>query len=398
MDIVLIGLQAPLFSIAVLLGSYVLVITLAPAFFSGESGARVTRKLRYVFVVPAHNEEKVLAGTLESIRQIDYPPEIFDIVVVADNCTDATAQIAEIHGATVFERHDPAHRGKGYALNWIIPRLLDSHKIHDAFLFVDADSLVSRNFLEEMNRSLAEGHRVVQSSDLVLDNTGNWRVQLMLLAFALQNYVRPLGRTLLGFSAGLKGNGMCFSREILGSVPWNNESLGEDTDMGLELIRRGISIRFNPKAVVYAQMPMDAMSAATQRMRWEGGRFATIRGRIPGLLVEAWRKRNWLLLEAVVDAAFPPLAIFGVFATLFLGLNAFLLRIGSIQSTVGIWAWGIVLACLAIHCGLGLLLSPVRRASLLALRYLPVYVAWKLAVYFRMFRSQSGKEWIRTAR
>jgi cellulose synthase/poly-beta-1,6-N-acetylglucosamine synthase-like glycosyltransferase len=400
MDILFFALQVPFLALGFLLSLYLLILTLAPYLIPKRKKQTPSTKKKFAIIIPAHNEETVIQGTLRSALHIAYPKELFDVIVVADNCTDQTAKIALACGAIVFQRVDTTKRGKGYALNWIVPQVLERLPApgYDACVVVDADSVISSNFLEEMNISLQEGHRIIQSSDLVLDNSNSWRVQLMLIAFALQNYVRPLGKSRLGLSALLKGNGMCFAVDVVRKLKWDEASLGEDLDMSTELIRQGERIHFNPDPVVYAIMPEHASGAATQRIRWEGGRFASMKNRVPGVLKEAWKKKSVHIFEAALDAAFPPLALLLLGSGVFVLLNALLVSMGWVTSKVMLWGWGSVIAMMVIHCVLGLMLAKVHPRNLLAFLYVPRYLIWKIGVYRSMLAGKATKAWVRTER
>ncbi|MEO8168969.1 MAG: glycosyltransferase family 2 protein, partial [bacterium] len=326
-ELVISIIELPFLAVGFFFTTYLLFITIAPmVIWKPKKRESKENKKKFAIIIPAHNEEKVIDITLRSAKHISYPSDLFDLIVVADNCTDRTAKIALASGAIVFERFDSNRRGKGYALNWIIPQVMTRLPKYDACVFVDADSIIQPNFLEEMNSSLQRGQRIIQGSDLVLDNSNAWRVQLMLIAFALQNYVRPLGKSRLGFSTPLKGNGMCFAADVLRTMKWDEGSLGEDLDMGMELIAAGEKIHFNPDAVVYASMPTHAESAATQRTRWEGGRFASMKTKVPRILGEAWKQKSIYIFEAAVDAAFPPLAIILLSSAVFVLLNVLFLK------------------------------------------------------------------------
>lgn len=399
-DTIVILLQAPLLALAAFLAFYVLVVTVAPLVIPAKPKPAVATRKKFAIIIPAHNEEKVIEKTLHSVFRVDYPRELYDVIVVADNCTDHTARIALECGAIVFQRNDPVRRGKGYALNWITPQVLERLPApgYDACIFMDADSVMMPSFLDEMNRSLHQGHRVIQSSDLVLENSTSWRVQLILIAFALQNYVRLLGKSRLGFSVLLKGNGMCFDASLLRTVKWDESSLGEDLDMGIDLIRRGEKIYFNPDAVVYALMPEQASSATTQRMRWEGGRFASLRRRVPKLLREAWQKKSLALFEAAIDAAYPPLAIMLLVSAAFALINYGLLSAGIIGNATIFGGWVAVLGMITLHCLFGLMVARIRFRNMLALLYVPRYLLWKLRVYLAMLIGHTQKGWVRTER
>jgi 1,2-diacylglycerol 3-beta-glucosyltransferase len=400
MEVVFLILLVPVLALALFFSLYLVLLTVAAVVVPRRNKRMATKYRKFAIVIPAHNEEKVIEGTLRSAFSIAYPREMFDVIVVADNCTDQTAGIALGAGAIVFQRFDPRRGGKGYALNWIIPQILEGFPApgYDACVFVDADSVISENFLEEMNYALESGQRIIQSRDLVRDNSNSWRVQLMLVAFLLQNYVRPLGKSCLGLSVPLKGNGMCFSTDVLRTLRWDETSLGEDLDMALELIRRGEKIHFNPAPVVYAIMPEDASSARTQRIRWEGGRFASMRRRVPLVLKEAWRKKSLYIFEAAVDAAFPPLALLLLGSLGFALLNVLLVKGGFLSALWTLWGWVLVLAFMIVHIVIGLMIARVSFKSLLAFLYVPRYLVWKMGVYLSMILGRTQKAWLRTER
>jgi len=176
---------------------------------------------RFAIIIPAHNEEHTIAGTIRSCLGVDYPRDRFDVVVIADNCSDNTGTVARGLGADVLERTDGVNRGKGHALRWAFDTLGEREPRYGAFVVVDADSVVTPNYLAVMNGYLDRGARAVQSADLVTANRRSWSTEVTRLGFTLYNHVRPLGRKVLGFSAGLRGNGMCFDAGLFDDIPWN---------------------------------------------------------------------------------------------------------------------------------------------------------------------------------
>ena len=219
----------------------------------------------------------MLAHTLESLAAQDFPAERREVVVIADNCSDATAALARAHGAVVMERVNQDERGKGYALQWALEQLLARPRPADAFVIVDADTCAAPDFLEKMAARLAaqtdaRGFCALQGRYGVLNAGDGWRAALMAAAFDLFNHVKPLGRDRLGLGVGLKGNGMAFTRALLQAAPWRGDSVTEDIDYALDLVRRhGVRVGYAPEAVVRAQMPTTAGQAATQRARWRAG-------------------------------------------------------------------------------------------------------------------------------
>ena len=183
---------------------------------------------RLAVLIPAHDEELVLASTLLSLRAQDFPADRFEMIVVADNCTDSTAEIARAHGVSVWERQNLAQRGKGWALAWATQKLLTRETPPDAVVIIDADTHAAPDFLTRMadalkTRTDTRGFCAIQGRYGVLNADEGWRAALMAGAFDLFNHVKPLGRDALGLSVGLKGNGMAFTRALLEAAPWRGD-------------------------------------------------------------------------------------------------------------------------------------------------------------------------------
>lgn len=357
------------------------------------------RARRLCVLIPAHNEELLLGAVLERLRGLEYPPESYHVVVIADNCTDGTAEVARAHGAEVLERKDPARRGKGYALDWALGLLLRNPCPFDAFVLLDADSVPSPNFLAVMNAALEQGHPVIQAHYDVLNVQESWRTRLMACALALAHYVKPLGRNYFGLSDGLKGNGMCFSREVLERVPWSGESITEDIEYTLRLVREGIRIEFAPEAVVWAQMPTTGKQAATQRQRWEGGRYALLRQAL-GLLGQGVRRRSLMLFDRAVELLIPPFAelftlplVFSVLAGVWLWLAP-----ESAAARYLLWSWVGVLTLQVLYLAVGLIVARVPLSVASALLFAPGYILWKFCIYGAMWMRRGTGGWVRTER
>lgn len=367
--------------------------------------------MQITVLIPAHQEELVLAATLESLKLQDYPSHLLEIVVVADNCTDSTAQIARDNGATVLERFNAEERSKGYALDWAITHLLARSEPPEAVVIVDADTWAAPDFVGIMAVRLAacqdaDGCCVLQGRYGVLNRTEGWRAALMSGAFELVNHIRPLGYDRLGLSITLKGNGMAFTREVLKRARWRGESLTEDMDYGLDLIRlHKIRVRYVPGACVLAQMPVTARQAASQRVRWEGGRSRLLRERALPLLYEGLLHRNLPLFDAGLALCVPPLA----------ELAALLLLWGSLLVAGSHWhlllgaVWHTRLFVLSLLGFLtyvlgGFWIAGASREVYSALFKAPFYIVWKLALSATSLRkrrtngSTGRPEWIRTAR
>ncbi|MCH8494541.1 MAG: glycosyltransferase family 2 protein [Balneolales bacterium] len=352
---------------------------------------------RFAFIIPAHNEEKIISKTIYSVSSLIYPKKQYDVFVIADNCTDQTAQKARALGATVLERTNPIQRGKGFALRWAFDAILSREDKYDAVVVIDADSLISGNFLEVMNDYLDRGKLVIQCSDMVLPEPGNWSVEATRIGFMLYNYVKPLGRKVLGLNMGLRGNGMCFDVDVLRNVPWQAWSLTEDVEYGLVLQLNGINIDFAPEAEVLAQMPIEASNAETQRSRWELGRFQIIGAYTPKFLYKAITKGSFVYFDTFIELITPPFVNMMFMITLFF-IAGCALWLASLLPIFHVILWIILLLTGICYLFVGLYVGGADKALYKSLLGLPVYIFWKLKVYFMALRKGREVKWIRTER
>lgn len=374
------------------IAAYLLLLTVAAC-----GGRRVTTlrqgapTSRFVIMVPAHNEEKLLPRLLASCQALDYPRALFQVHVVADNCSDGTAAVARAAGASVHERFNTEQRGKGYALQWLLERLWASGEPHDAIVIVDADSDLSPNFLRVMDTRLVRGERVIQGYYAVRDPEQAVSAGIRAVALIVLHYLRPLGRMVLGGSAGLKGNGMVFAAEILRAHRWT-AALTEDIEYHMALILAGERAMFAPDAVVYAEMPSSLQAAQTQNERWERGRMEMIRNFVPQLLRAALARRSFLLFDAAVEQLIPPFSVVNGLSLLALVLA--LLAGHPLAIALSVFA----ISAQVIYVFTGLVLARAPRTIYRALFFAPVFVIWKIGLYVRLLLGIKPQTWIRTAR
>ncbi len=351
--------------------------------------------LRFDFVVPAHDESLGIAATVKSLQSVDYPAELFRVLVVADNCTDDTALKAREAGAVVLERFDAKLRGKGYALAHAFQWCLKEGA--DAVVVVDADTLVSKNLLSAFAARLAAGNVAVQAHYGVQNPNASWRTRLMRIALSMFHQVRSIGRERLKVSAGLRGNGMCFRTSLLREVPHDAYSLVEDLEYGIRLGRRGFRVAYAWEADVLGEMVSGESASRSQRNRWEQGRAQMLAQHGWPLLRDGLRQRSALLMDLAMDVLVPPLSrvvgfsLLGAFAS---GLLLAMVGHGAIASA----AFGVALACVALYVFAGWLHSGTGLRGLMDLGLAPAYVAWKVVLAFRVPRGQKQTEWVRTTR
>jgi 1,2-diacylglycerol 3-beta-glucosyltransferase len=349
---------------------------------------------RFRIVVPAHDEELGIANTIANLRALAYPPERFSICVVADNCRDGTAEQARRAGAEVLERRDEQLRGKGYALLHAFERLPPDV---DAVVVIDADTLVSSNLLSSFAARLAAGALAVQADYAVLNPQQSWRTRLMAIAFGSFHIVRSRGRERMSLSAGLRGNGMCFSKYVLEQVPHDAFSIVEDVEYGIRLGERGIRVVYADEAHVYGEMVSSADAASSQRKRWEGGRAALRKSHGWRLLKAGLRQKSPLLFDLGFDLLLPPLSRLALAASAGLALAGCLTwAFGGLNALVLV-SFGFSVASVVAYVLRGWSVSGTGARGLVDLALAPVYVAWKLTL-----RSSTPKgadaPWVRTTR
>jgi len=394
----LIALLLQLFLLPALLATgYLLALGLA-ALIERTSGTKATGgrqpTARFQVLVPAHNEETMIAETVTSIigRQSDagLPARV---AVVADNCTDTTAQRAREAGAEVLERHDTSQRGKGHSLRWAHD-ILRQREDWDVLLVVDADTLLDVGFFQAMGQAFAQpttraaqAHYAARAS-----RQGTWRAHLQEVAWSVFNCLRPMGRNAIGGTSPILGNGFALHRQVLEQVPFQAVSQVEDVEQGLILLTTaGERVQFVPAARVLGQVEEQASTARSQRTRWERGRMTLAAAWIPRLLTQPGRCGAWPRIEAAIDLAVPPLALLAIWLTV--GSVASLLLMQPAVAATGLIALGFLLL-LTLE---GMWLAGVPWGHLWALVHVPSYLAWKMSLYLNPSFWREAR-WVRTRR
>lgn len=283
------------------------------------------RRLSVAVLVPAHDEEAGIAATVAGVAtQLRVGDRL---VVVADNCSDATAAVARAAGAEVTERCDPARRGKGYALDWGIRWL--SAAPPEVVVIVDADCRLAPGAIDDLARTAVATRRPVQALDLMTAPEPS-AVNLKVAEFAwrVKNRVRPLGLGALGLPCQLMGTGMAFTWPLLRSARLASGDIVEDLKLGLDLALEGYPPLFCPSAVVTSEFPTSIDAARRQRERWEHGHVATSLVMAPRLIAAAVRRRDVDLLALALDLAVPPLTLLGLMIVAMLVLAGLLAAVG----------------------------------------------------------------------
>lgn len=335
-------------------------------------------------VIPAHNEEAAIGRAVSSLASSEGVAGELTTVVIADNCSDQTAAIAQAAGARVMIRTHHQLRGKGFALDFAFRQLL--REGFGYLIVVDADSVVDRGFVRRMQSMLA-GADAVQCAYKVANASDSIRTRLMNVALLAFNVLRPRGRDRLGLSAGILGNGFALRSATLRDVPYDAGSVVEDLEYHLRLVRAGKRVRF-ADTTVWGDMPASGKGVSTQRARWEGGRFLMLRQHGAKLAKEVFRGRL-TLLEPLLDLLLFPLAMH---VSLLLVLAAIPCSFTQVYA-------GVALSIVVLHILAAIATCGGDWRDLASLAVAPFYVAWKLTVMPLVVRaSRSDATWVRTAR
>ena len=265
----------------------------------------VKPKKSFAILVAAHNEEKVIKDNVASLKRLDYPKDLYDIFVIADNCTDTTADKAREAGAIVCERTNATKKGKGFALEWMFAKLFKMENRYDSVVIFDADNLASKNFLREMNKKLCEGFKVVQGY-LDSKNPGDtWITGSYSISFWTANRMFQLSRSNLKLSNQLGGTGFCVDTDVLKELGWGATCLTEDLEFTCKLVLNGYKVGWAHDALVYDEKPLTLPQSWWQRKRWMQG-FSDVSGRyFFKLLKKAIVERNFVAFDCALYSIQP---------------------------------------------------------------------------------------------
>jgi cellulose synthase/poly-beta-1,6-N-acetylglucosamine synthase-like glycosyltransferase len=375
---------------------YLLLLAVASCFHRPSPARKIPRH-RLAVLVPAHNEAEMISRCVASLTRQGYPADLFRVVVIADNCHDATADLAARAGAQVLVRIEPELLGKGHALRWGIARILAEDPTVDALVVVDADSIAESHFLAELGARLAAGYQVVQADDLVLPEPGSLRSVLEATALLLRNRVRFAGRAVLRLPAMLCGNGMLISRAVLVAHPWNAFTVTEDGEYSIALRVAGVRIAFAQNARVLAASTSGGRGAYTQGLRWEAGRFQMLQRWFWPLLRAMIAGRRLGLIELFYDLAVLPLGMVTVVSVLGTSLSLALFA-AHLVAFWGVLPWAVALISLPLYIVIGLRGAHAPASFYRALFLAPAFMARKLRIWTRLLGGRGAGAWVRTER
>jgi cellulose synthase/poly-beta-1,6-N-acetylglucosamine synthase-like glycosyltransferase len=387
--------------VATLLSIPLLVIgteCLVALFFNSKplsSPEALSQAIAYKILIPAHNEASIIGKTLAKLiaELPDSNPK--NIILIADNCSDNTADVARSLGVTVLERNDANQRGKGFALDFGI-QYLKANNPPDVLVIIDADCETSKNSLIALINLVFELGKPAQMTNImrVIDNAGI-KQKIAGFAWLIKNKIRPLAMYRMGLPVALTGTGMALPWQLLDTVKVGHGNIVEDMQLGIDCAINGYPPVFCPNALVYSDFPEQASAELTQRTRWEHGHLQTIVHQLPILIREFCKQKDWRLLAMALDVGVPPLSLLVMLSlsglmTLFLLLLATETAAAFQLLLLSFFYFAAMLSCVWWRYGQTYL-------SAKELAGIPRYIISKLSIYFAfIFKRQ--KEWVRTDR
>lgn len=269
-------LQQALVWIVTIFWLYQLIVSICSLVKLKDKPLLIDKKHKFMAIIPAHNEEAVVGNLIESLKKQNYPKELLDIYVIADNCTDKTVEIAKNAGAIVVERFDEQNKTKGHALKWFLDEKIKENAQYDAFCVFDADNIADENFIKNMNKKLCQGEDVVQGYRDIKNPTDSWISAGYAIFYWTMNRFYHLARYNLGLSPLINGTGFMVKFDVIKPTGWDTQTLTEDIEFSLKRIIAGKKLGWATDAIVYDEQPVDFKQSWSQRSRWTVGHMQCI--------------------------------------------------------------------------------------------------------------------------
>lgn len=257
-------------------------------FFFTRKFKPTENKHKYAILIAARNEEAVIGNLLDSIDRQDYPKELLTVFVVADNCTDSTAQVARDRGAVCYERFDDEHRTKGFALQFLFENIKKDYGIEafEGYFIFDSDNLLNSDYVTRMNESFDAGEKIITSYRNTKNFDENWIASTYAIHWLRSIRYRHRARSVLRLATNIQGTGFLFANELVRNG-WHYTSLTEDRAFTADAVAHGYPISYNDAAMFYDEQPTSLKVALRQRIRWSKGHLM------------AFTETGWMLFKNI---------------------------------------------------------------------------------------------------
>ena len=279
---------------------YQLLVSLCSLVKIKDKPLKVKKDHRFMAIIPAHNEEAVVGNLIESLKKQNYNKDLYDIYVIADNCTDNTAKVAKEAGAIVYKRFDETKKTKGYALNWFLQQKIEENAPYDAFFVFDADNIVHPDFIKNMNKKLCQGEDVVQGYRDIKNPTDSWITAGYAIFYWTMHRFYHLARYNLGLSPLLNGTGFMVRFDVVKPQGWDTKTLTEDLEFSLKRIIKGKKLGWATDAICYDEQPVGFVQSWSQRSRWTVGHIQCIHEYTKKLAIAAKENKTMMNFDGLL--------------------------------------------------------------------------------------------------
>ncbi len=384
--------------VMLVIGCYYTVISLAGCLFKKEPKATNTtnKTHKFALVVSAHNEEVVIGNLVDSMKNINYPEESYGIFVIADNCTDNTAEVARQHGAQVYERFNDELKGKGYALDWMFEKIYEMD--YDAISVFDADNIVHPEYLNQMNKQFNKGYKAVQGYIDTKNPYDSWISLSYAISFWSINRTFQYARYTLGMCCQLCGTGFAVSTEVLKDIGWGATCLAEDMEFTMKLTLNNIKVGWAHDAIVYDEKPLTFSQSYKQRVRWMQG-HADVLSRFFGKLVKKGIKEHNIIPIDCAFYLFQPVRLIALFYITLMSFTQtfFPGMFFQFADVIPAFVWNTIVVCQMLFVPCTLLLEGRLNWKVIK-GYIPYYLytfTWFPISVVGIFK-KNNKEWFHT--
>ena len=397
-------MELPLFLVVLLLT----VVSIVPALCfgiecllsvkTGFAESKVSEPVRSVVLIPAHNEEKVVEHTLESlIHTVDN--ELDSIVIIADNCTDETYNLAKAYEKrlplTVLQRNNTEERGKGYALDFGREHIAKHYQDIDIVVSLDADCVISKSSLKALKALSHTRQAVVQSCYLIKSKGDSPASRISEFAFMVKNKVRLLGLSRMSNNVPVTGSGIAYPASVFIDQSFGGSHIVEDMLMGVQLAGSGKPVLFCMESLVESYFPENRDAMNTQGDRWEHGHLSMMKHHLLPLIKRTIQRRDLSLAMFTWDFCIPPLTmLIGLSTVTLVASVLFLVLYGGITLLL---VNGIAFALMVMAIAMVWIVYGREIVGLKDILRLPFYILGKFRSYLRLFDGDS-KGWVKTDR
>lgn len=345
---------------------------------------------RFACIIPAHNEENVIANLVYSLKKQDYKRTMYDIFVICDNCSDNTAKIAVKAGAKVWIREDKNLKGKQWALKWAFEQL--KYMYYDAVCVFDADNIVDKDFLKVMNDKLCKGNKLIQGY-LDTKNPGDtWITKSYAISYWISNRISQLARYNVGLPAYLGGTGFCVDMELIKKYSWNVTTLVDDLEYSIQNILHGIKPTFAYDARVYDEKPLTLKASMKQRLRWMQGQADCILKYSIPLIKKILTTGSFIYIDSLMYLYNPLIILLNQLIILYSTLNMFIGGTSILKIEILLRS----LIFQVLYMVVPLLIERVKLKDILGVIYQPIYMLTWIPLVVIGFIKRGNKEWVKT--